>query len=78
MLDFGCQVTVSGMVVEHDDLIHADQHGAVVVPKEVAGEVVAAAGRVAAKEKIILDLCKSQEFSFEKLKNAMLGPKDIH
>jgi hypothetical protein len=48
------------------------------VPKEVAREVVAAAGRVAAKEKIILDLCKSQEFSFEKLKNAMLGPKDIH
>jgi hypothetical protein len=44
----------------------------------VGGEVVDSAGRVASKEIIILDLCKSQEFSFEKLKNAMLGPKDIH
>ncbi len=78
MLDFGCQVNVSGMVVENDDLIHADQHGAVVIPKALAGEVVAAAGRVAAKEKVILDLCKSSEFSFAKLKQAMLGPKDIH
>jgi len=78
MLDFGCQVNVSGMVVEDDDLIHADQHGAVVIPKALAGEVVAAAGRVAAKEKIILDLCKSDAFSFAKLKQAMLGPKDIH
>lgn len=78
MLDFGCQVNVSGMVVEDDDLVHADQHGAVVIPKELAGEVIAAADRVAAKEKVILDLCKSSEFSFAKLKKAMLGPKDIH
>jgi regulator of RNase E activity RraA len=76
--DFGNQVNVAGMVVSHDDLIHADQHGAVVIPKDVAGEVVAAAGRVAAGEKIILDLCKSDSFSFAKLKQAMLGPKDIH
>lgn len=78
MMDFGCQVNVSGMVVEDDDLIHADQHGAVVIPKALAGEVVAAAGRVAAKEKVILDLCMSDGFSFEKLKQTMLGPKDIH
>lgn len=78
MVDFGVQVSVAGMVVDHDDLVHADQHGAVVIPKDLAGEVVAAAGRVAAKEKIILDICKAPGFSFEKLKAAMLGPKDIH
>ncbi len=78
MVEFGGQVNVAGMVVNHDDLIHADQHGAVVIPKDVAGEVVAAAGRVAAKEKVILDLCKSEGFTFEKLKAAMTGPKDIH
>ncbi len=78
MVQFGCQVNVAGMTVNHDDLIHADQHGAVVIPKEVAGEVTAAAGRIAAKEKVILDICMSDGFTFEKLKAAMLGPKDIH
>lgn len=78
MISYGAQVSVAGMVVEHDDLVHADQHGAVVIPKDVAGEVVAAAGRVADREKVILDLCKSGDFSFEKLKQTMLGPKDIH
>lgn len=78
MISYGAQVNVAGMVVEHDDLVHADQHGAVVIPKDLAGEVAAAAGRVAAKEKIILDLCKSDGFSFAKLKQAMVGPKDIH
>lgn len=78
MVAYGGQVNVAGMIVNHDDLVHADQHGAVVIPKEVAGEVVAAAGRVGAGEKVILDICKSPDFSFEKLKAAMLGPKDIH
>lgn len=78
MIGYGTQVTVAGMVVEHDDLIHADQHGAVVIPKALAHDVVAAAGRVGAKEKIILDLCKSDSFSFAKLKATLSGPKDIH
>lgn len=78
VVDYGGQVNVSGMTVGHDDLVHADQHGAVVIPKDVAGEVVAAAGRIAAKEKVILDICKAPGFTFEKLKAAMLGPKDIH
>ena len=78
MIGYGTQVTVAGMVVEHDDLIHADQHGAVVIPKALAHDVVVAAGRVGAKEKIILDLCKSDSFSFAKLKATLSGPKDIH
>lgn len=78
MVEFGVQANVAGMVVNHDDLVHADRHGAVVIPKDVAGEVVAAAARVAGREKIILDICKSDGFTFEKLKQAMLGPKDVH
>jgi regulator of RNase E activity RraA len=77
-VDFGCQVMLSGMIVNHGDLIHADRHGAVVIPMDVAREVPAAAARIAAKEKVILDIAKGAGFSFEKLKAAMLGPKDIH
>ena len=77
-VDFGGQVMISGMIVNHGDLIHADQHGAVVIPLEVAREVPAAAARIAAKEKVILDIAKSPDFSFEKLRAAIAGPKDIH
>lgn len=77
-VDYGCQVMISGMIVNHGDLIHADQHGAVVIPLEVAREVPAAAGRIAAKEKIVLDVVKSPDFTFEKLREAIAGPKDIH
>ena len=35
---FGGTVDVFGMVVRSDDLIHADRHGAVVIPHEVARE----------------------------------------
>jgi regulator of RNase E activity RraA len=77
-VDYGCQVMISGMIVNHGDLIHADQHGAVVIPMDVAREVPAAAARIAAKEKVILDIAKSPDFTFEKLRAAIAGPKDIH
>ncbi len=77
-VDFGGQVMISGMIVNHGDLIHADQHGAVVIPLDVAREVPAAAARIAAKEKIVLDVAKSPDFTFEKLRAAIAGPKDIH
>src|SRR5499425_3027085 len=40
--DFGIPVTVHGMKVNSNDLIHADQHGAVVVPLEIISKMKAA------------------------------------
>src|SRR3546814_4045484 len=65
MVGYGIQVNVAGMVVAHDDLIHADRHGAVVIPKADARKVAAAAAEVEAKEKIVLDECTSPELTFE-------------
>ena len=45
VVDFGRPVSVAGMRVRDGDLIHADQHGAVVVPNVVAGASVIAAPR---------------------------------
>ncbi len=78
IVDFGAQVNVAGMTVAHDDLIHADRHGAVVIPANVARKVAEAAAQIAAKEAVILDVCRSSDFTFEKLRAAMVGPKDIH
>src|SRR5882757_4332010 len=38
VVDFGIDVSVAGMTVKSGDLIHADQHGAIVVP---AGQIAA-------------------------------------
>ena len=78
IVDFGRQVNVGGMAVSDGDLIHADRHGAVVIPHAVARRVADAARQVADKEAVILDVCRGPGFSFEKLKAAMVGPKDIH
>lgn len=78
MVEFGVQANLAGMIVNDGDLVHADMHGAVVISMKFAHEVVAAAGRVADKEKVILDICMGDGFTWGKLKAAMVGPKDIH
>jgi 4-hydroxy-4-methyl-2-oxoglutarate aldolase len=56
--DFNQTVTVFGMEVSPGDLIHADKHGAVVIPHEVAREVAKAAQQFDLGEKPILAACK--------------------
>ena len=68
MVDFGLPVKVGGLWVKPGDLIHADQHGVVTIPKEIAEQVPAAVGKVEADERKIISLCQSPEFSAETLK----------
>jgi regulator of RNase E activity RraA len=78
VVDFGKPVSVAGMLVHHGDLIHADRHGAVVIPHHVARDIPRVNAELAAKEKVILDIVKAPGFTFDKLKAALVGPKDIH
>jgi regulator of RNase E activity RraA len=63
LVGFGEPVSVLGMEVKHDDIIHADHHGAVVVPYEAVKQLPAAIEEIAAKERRTLDLCDSPDFS---------------
>ncbi|HEY2934196.1 MAG TPA: RraA family protein [Acidobacteriota bacterium] len=65
--DFGKPVQVGGLTVQSGDLIHADKHGVMVIPHQVAREVAAAAAEVEKYERPIISLCKSPEFSIDKL-----------
>ena len=71
LVEFGEPVTVGGLVVHSGDVIHADKHGALVIPKEIASEVPAAAARVAEREQRILAHCRSPQFSLEELKRLL-------
>jgi regulator of RNase E activity RraA len=74
----GGTVDVFGMVVRSDDLIHADRHGAVVIPPEVAREVADAARLCGRREEPILNVARSPDFSLEALERAMAEAAEIH
>jgi regulator of RNase E activity RraA len=66
------------MVVQPNDLIHADRHGAVVIPHEVARQVPAAADLLGRREAVILEACRQPGFDVEALGRAMADADDIH
>jgi len=70
LVDFAVDVNVLGMVVKDGDLVHADCHGAVVIPDDVARDVVKTAALQARREAVVLDACKAKDFTLEKLKKA--------
>jgi regulator of RNase E activity RraA len=78
MVDFGQPVNVFGMQVGHDDVVHADYHGAVMIPAEAVKQLPAAIELVARREKVILDICKSPDFSPAKLREAIKRAGEIH
>jgi regulator of RNase E activity RraA len=73
-----CDVTIHGMQVKHDDVVHADLHGAVVIPHDVVTKIPAAIDLLTRKEKVILDMARSRGFNIERLKEALSQSEDIH
>jgi 4-hydroxy-4-methyl-2-oxoglutarate aldolase len=69
MVDFGLPVKLGGLWVKPGDLIHADQHGVVTIPPDIADRIPDAVAKVEADERKIIDVCKSRDFSAQKLKD---------
>ena len=69
LVDSGTAVKVGGLVVNNGDLIHADKHGVVVIPDEIAREVAAACQQVEDRERRMINFCKSPGFNIEALKS---------
>ena len=75
---FGCDVEVHGMTVRHGDLIHADRHGAVVIPAEAAHRLPEAIALCGRREAPILAAARAPGFTVEKLAAAWAEAEDIH
>jgi regulator of RNase E activity RraA len=75
---FGGEVRVAGMTVRSGDLIHADRHGAIVIPPDLAAKLPDAAELCGRRETPILDIARSPDFSLEKLKAALARSAEIH
>ena len=68
MVDFGLPVKVGGLWVKPGDLVHADQHGAVTVPADIAAKIPEAVAKVEADERQIINVCQARDFTADKLK----------
>ena len=78
VVDVGTTVNVAGMVVSPNDVIHADRHGAVVVPAEAIKAIAAAADLIARRERVLIEASKSPGFSLERLRQAFAEAAEIH
>ena len=70
VVDFSRPVTVAGMRVSDGDVIHADQHGAVVIPQDVCAEVKRAADLIARRERVIISAAQQPGFDIGALRAA--------
>ena len=73
VVDFGVPVTIHGMAVESGDLIHADCHGAVVVPVETIGALPAALDSLLKQEARIISAARAPGATVETIKAAFKG-----
>jgi len=78
LVDFGGTVSVAGMIVSPNDVIHADRHGAVVIPHEAVKDLPASVDLLARREKVIIDAAKAPGFSVTRLRQAFAEQDEIH
>lgn len=71
VVEFGGPVKVGGLEVRPGDLLHADVHGVLSVPQEIAADIPKAAAEIIERERKVLDLCKAGNVTVEKLREAV-------
>lgn len=74
VVDVGTPVRVAGMTVAHDDIVHADRHGAVVIPRAVAEDVPEMARAVVRGERVLIEASRAPDFDIATLET-LLRPK---
>ena len=63
--EFGKPVSVFGLKAEEGDLVHADRHGALVIPSLVIPSLQHAIEKLIATERLVLDPANKPDFDFD-------------
>jgi regulator of RNase E activity RraA len=71
IVDYGEPVRIFGLEVRPGDLLLADCHGVVSIPLQIAAQLPEAAARIRVRERHIIDVCQSPDFSTERLLEAI-------
>jgi len=78
IVDFGGAVSVAGLYVNHNDLVHADRHGAVIIPAEHAAKLPEIAATLTRREKILIEASRQPGFNIAMLRKAIGDARNIH
>lgn len=78
VVDWGSPVNVHGMECEDSDLIHADMHGACVIPEGMELSIIEEAKRISAQEAILIKESKKVGFNVDKIRDAYKRMAEIH
>lgn len=70
VVDYRVKVDVFGLFVNDGDLLHADHHGAVVIPADIAERIPAAIDLMARREAVILEAARAPGFDVAALRQA--------
>jgi regulator of RNase E activity RraA len=68
--EIGTPVEIFGLKINEGDLVHADRHGALVIPKEIIADLKAAIDKLVSTEHIILGPAREPDFNMAKLEAA--------
>jgi len=68
----GVPIQVNGLVVHPNDLLHGDENGLIVVPKEGLEKLPAAVEAVRARERALMEFVRGVEFNFDGLRQRIL------
>lgn len=71
IIEFGYPVQIAGLGVRSGDLLHGDVHGVQTIPLDLVRRIPEVAAKISAREAQIIAVCKSDDFSLEKLKRAV-------
>ena len=65
--EYGKPVEIGGLRISPGDLVHGDRHGVQTIPLSIAAEIPEMVSEMSREERQIRDLCKSPEFSLQRL-----------
>ena len=67
VVDFGEPVQIGRLTIQPGDLIHADRHGVLVIPPDIAADLPRIAGEIEGLEREIIQCCRAPNFTPAKL-----------
>ena len=71
MVGYGSPVEIFGLRIQYGSLLYADCHGVIAIPMEIAGDLPRVAAEIRVKERRIIDVCQSPDFTPERLLEAI-------
>jgi regulator of RNase E activity RraA len=73
-VEIGKSVEIGGLKIESGSLLHGDLHGVQSIPLDIVSQLPEVTAKIIAKEQALIALCRSPEFSLEKLRAALAEP----